>query len=174
MWKHLLLIILLVEVFDLSLDNVYHSSKTVLMENVRTVVTEYNLNTSGWFLEGHRVTSHPLEVGNQIQIHQVTLRRFERLGTFFISSYVPEWAGQIANNGCIEWEKNWSSQATKSERQMRRKISNTNYQENQNVSSVLNKLRNDNPNERRLRRDLRLSQLTQFELDIIKRHRCGL
>ena len=47
MWKHLLLIILLVEVFDLSLDGVYHSSKTVLMENVRTVVTEYNLNTSG-------------------------------------------------------------------------------------------------------------------------------
>ena len=47
MWKYLLLIIVLVEVFDLSLDGVYHSSKTVVMENVRTMVTEYNSNTSG-------------------------------------------------------------------------------------------------------------------------------
>ena len=37
-WKYLLLIIGLVEVFDLSLDGVYHSSKTVLMEDVRTMV----------------------------------------------------------------------------------------------------------------------------------------
>ena len=47
MWKYLLLIIVLVEVFDLSLDGVYHSSNTVLMENDRTMVAEYNSNTSG-------------------------------------------------------------------------------------------------------------------------------
>ena len=56
----------------------------------------------------------------------------------------------------------------------KKKTPTTNYQENQTVSSVLNKLRNDNPNERRLNRDLRLSQLTRSELDIIKRYRCDL
>ena len=54
---------------------------------------------------------------------------------------------------------------------MSKKIKTTNYIENTLVGSISNQLKHESYNDRRVRNDIRLSQLTQFELDIINRYK---
>ena len=54
---------------------------------------------------------------------------------------------------------------------MSKKIKTTNHIENTLVGSISNQLKHESYNDRRVRNDIRLSQLTQFELDIINRYR---
>ena len=54
---------------------------------------------------------------------------------------------------------------------MSKKTKSTNNIENSLVGFVSNKLKNESCSDRRVRNDIRLSQLTQSEFDIISRYR---
>lgn len=54
---------------------------------------------------------------------------------------------------------------------MSKKTKSTNNIENSLVGFVSNKLKNESYSDRRVRNDIRLSQLTQSEFDIISRYR---
>ena len=54
---------------------------------------------------------------------------------------------------------------------MSKKTKSANNIENSLVGFVSNKLKNESCSDRRVRNDIRLSQLTQSEFDIISRHR---